>query len=489
VKTPSVLVIDDEPDLLALIELTLTKLGLHVVAVLTVAEAKGLIGKQHFDLCMTDMRLKDGTGLDVLDTIAASGVDLPTVVITAHGNAENAVAALKRGAFDYLAKPVSIDQVRALVKSALALPTRAASVTPAPNASASLGTTKSSNEPRAIAGGRALLGESAPMVKLRELLDRLAQTQAPVHVQGESGTGKETAARILHEAGPRQSGPFVAVNCGAIPESLMEAEFFGAKKGAYTGANEDRLGFFQAANGGTLFLDEVADLPLSMQVKLLRAIQERAVRRVGGTAEEPVDVRLVSATHKKLDDLVAQGHFRQDLFYRLSVIPVHMPALREIRPDVPMIATALLHKLARGSAPHALTAAAQAALARYDFPGNVRELENLLERALALAGKPGVVDAADLFLAPIDVADHEPDAIATNDVSDIQAQVVDESSEQPVTRGNLPLQDFLDSVERTALAQALAQAKGNRTRAAQALGITFRSIRYRLERLGMERPD
>jgi two-component system, NtrC family, response regulator PilR len=224
-------------------------------------------------------------------------------------------------------------------------------------------------------------------------------------------------------------------------------------------------------------------------VKLLRAIQERAVRRVGGTAEEPVDVRLVSATHKKLDDLVAQGHFRQDLFYRLSVIPVHMPALREIRPDVPMIATALLHKLARGSAPHALTAAAQAALARYDFPGNVRELENLLERALALAGKPGVVDAADLFLAPIDVADHEPDAIATNDVSDIQAQVVDESSEQPVTRGNLPLQDFLDSVERTALAQALAQAKGNRTRAAQALGITFRSIRYRLERLGMERPD
>ncbi len=479
-KTPTVLVVDDEPDLLALIELTLTKLGLNVVAHASVAHAKKALGEQRYDLCLTDMRLKDGTGLDVLAEIARLQLDLPTAVITAHGNTENAVAALKGGAFDYLAKPVSIDQLRALVRSALAIPQRAASQTHSSESAPKVQNGTSSS-------ARTLLGDSPVIVKLRELLERLAISQAPVHVHGESGTGKELAARILHSAGPRASGPFIAVNCGAIPENLMEAEFFGARKGAYTGANEDRVGFFHAANGGTLFLDEVADLPLSMQVKLLRAIQERAVRRVGATAEESVDVRLVSATHKKLNDLVTNGLFRQDLFYRLSVIPVTMPALRDIRSDVPTIARALLKRLARGGDVAQLTAPAAHALAGYDFPGNVRELENLLERALALATNAGVVDVGDLQLTPHALDDADAEIIEDDTAPKVFSEALSAATAVAPRAHDMSLQDYLDSVERHVIEDALAKARGNRTQAARGLGITFRSMRYRLERLGMEK--
>jgi two-component system, NtrC family, response regulator PilR len=471
---PTILVIDDEPDLLMLIELTLTKLGFNVTKAASVTEAKQYLGERTFDLCLTDMRLKDGLGLEVLQFIQDKKMDIPTAVLTAYGNTDNAVAALKAGAFDYLAKPVSIDQLRALVKSALSVPkaasntaTAAKIVPPAPS--------------NGVTPTRTLLGSSPSIEKLRELLQRLALGMAPVHVHGESGTGKELAARILHESGPRREGPFVAVNCGAIPETLMETEFFGAKKGAFTGAGEDRVGFFQAANGGTLFLDEVADLPLAMQVKLLRVIQEKSVRKVGATAEEPIDVRIVSATHKSLADLVAKGTFRQDLFYRLSVIPATMPALRDIRDDVGVIAQAVLARITRSHAA-TLTPAAVQALARYDFPGNVRELENILERATALAINPNLIDTPDLFLEPHDLSEaSEPNG----ETATVPASALQAAPAVP-GRGTQSLQTYLDEVEKQVLLDAISQAGGNRTKAARLLGITFRSIRYRLERLGLD---
>jgi two-component system, NtrC family, response regulator PilR len=478
--SPTILVVDDEPDLLMLIELTLTKLGFNVRKAESVAQAKAALTERTFDLCLTDMRLKDGLGLEVLQFIQDRKMDIPTAVLTAYGNADNAVAALKAGAFDYLAKPVSIEQLRALVKSALSVPKTVSTTTQtAPQVLAP-------NAPALAAGHgggskRTLLGSSASIEKLRELLQRLALSMAPVHVHGESGTGKELAARILHEHGPRGGGPFVAVNCGAIPETLMETEFFGAKKGAFTGANDDRIGFFQAANGGTLFLDEVADLPLSMQVKLLRVIQEKNVRKVGATAEEAVDVRIVSATHKSLADLVANGTFRQDLFYRLSVIPVTMPSLRDIRDDVGVIAQAVLARVTKAQQA-TLTSAAITALSGYDFPGNVRELENILERAVALAANPNLIDAADLFLAPPDLSETEDTALETT----IPAAQSAGAEPAAPTRGAMALQEYLDTVEKHVLLQAIAECGGNRTKAARLLGITFRSIRYRLERLGLD---
>src|SRR6185295_1167818 len=315
-----------------------------------------------FQLCLTDMRLPDGEGLDLVRHISSLRSDLPVAVITAFGSAENAVAALKAGAFDYVSKPVGLEQLRALVRSALSLPAQAP------------------------AKDQKLLGESAPLAQVRSLIAKLARTQAPVYISGESGSGKELAARLIHENGARRERPFVPVNCGAIPEALVESEFFGYKKGAFTGAAEDREGFFQAASGGTLFLDEVADLPLAMQVKLLRAIQERRVRKVGATQEDAVDVRIICATHQKLAALVAAGRFRQDLFYRLNVIELAMPPLRECREDVAALAAAVLARLApAGGARPELTAEALAALAQYAFPGNIRELENILERAVALS--------------------------------------------------------------------------------------------------------
>jgi len=437
---PKVLVIDDEPDLLELLELTLSRMGLDTTRAQSVAEAVRLLDAQAFDLCLTDMRLPDGEGLRVVEHITEKGLDVPVAVITAFGSAENAVAALKAGAFDYLAKPVALEQLRALVKQALKVPEK-------PSAPSSY----------------QLLGESQAIMQVRQMIDRLSKSQAPVFITGESGSGKELAARMIHLGGPRAEQPFVPVNCGAIPENLMESEFFGYKKGAFTGAEGDRDGFFQAANGGTLFLDEVADLPLLMQVKLLRAIQEKRVRKVGSTTEEPVDVRIISATHKKLPALVDAGEFRQDLFYRLHVIELAMPSLREMREDIPLIADAILRKMSR-AAPAKLDAAAVTALESYPFPGNVRELENILERGLSLAADTQQISAADLHLTP----------------------PPEESDAALPTGDKWPLQDYLDRVERAAINEALEKTRYNRTAAAKLLGITFRAMRYRMERLGIK---
>ncbi|MBV9191425.1 MAG: sigma-54-dependent Fis family transcriptional regulator [Betaproteobacteria bacterium] len=442
-----VLVVDDEPDIRELLELTLVRMGLDVATVGTIAEAKEKLRQDRYDLCLTDMRLSDGEGLDLVRHIAGQAAEVPVAVITAYGSAENAVAALKAGAFDYVSKPVGLDQLRALVRSALSLPER----------------TESPARDKRLTGR--LLGESAPLVHVREMISKLARTQAPVYISGESGTGKELAARLIHENGARREKPFVPVNCGAIPENLMESEFFGYKKGAFTGANEDREGFFQAANGGTLFLDEVADLPLPMQVKLLRAIQEKRVRKVGAPQEDPVDVRIICATHQKLAQLVAAGRFRQDLFYRINVIELAMPPLRECRDDIGLIAAAVLERLAAhsGGAPARLTPEALEELGHYDFPGNIRELENILERALALSGSRNI-SVGDLHLGgPAGV---EPEAATAG------------------AEGALP--DYLDNIERKAIVDALSKTGFNRTAAAKLLGITFRQLRYRMQRLGIK---
>jgi two-component system response regulator PilR (NtrC family) len=449
-----VLVVDDEPDIRELLELTLAKMGLTVDAAGSLGEARARLGEARYQLCLTDMRLPDGEGLELVRHIAALPGDLPVAVITAYGSAENAVAALKAGAFDYVSKPVGLEQLRTLVKSALSLPGRE----------------------EAGAGAPGLLGESAPMREVRQLIAKLARTQAPVHVCGESGSGKELAARQIHAGGARRAGPFVPVNCGAIPDNLMESEFFGYRKGAFTGAQEDRGGFFQAAAGGTLFLDEVAELPLPMQVKLLRAIQEKRVRKVGSTQEEPADVRVISATHQNLSGLVEAGSFRQDLYYRLNVIELKMPPLRDCREDVEAIAQGILARLgAQAGTPSAkLSAAALQQLQGYDFPGNVRELENILERAIALSAG-GEIDVDDLRLHP---------------AADEGAGAASASGELPA--GELPagpLPAYLDKVEREAILAALAKTNFNRTAAAKLLGLTFRTLRYRMQRLGIKEPE
>jgi two-component system response regulator PilR (NtrC family) len=434
---PRILLVDDEPDLLDLMELTLVKMGLETDRAASVAEARAQLARSHYDLCLTDMRLGDGEGLEVIALASALPVPVPVAVITAFGNAGNAVAALKAGAFDYLSKPVALDQLRALIKSALKIP----------------GVTQGDDP------ARELIGQSAAMQDIRARIAKLARTQAPVHISGESGSGKELAARLIHRLGSRVDQPFVAVNCGAIPETLMESEFFGYRKGAFTGAEADRNGFFQAADGGTLFLDEVADLPLSMQVKLLRVLQEKKVRKVGATAEEAIDVRIVSATHQNLAALVEAGRFRQDLYYRLNVIDLLMPSLRERVEDIPEMARFLLNKL--GGTDVKLDRDAEKALGAYAFPGNVRELENTLERALALCDNQHI-HASDLNLAPTLPAS------------------------QATPGSKYPLQDYLDQMERAAILEALEQTRFNKTAAARVLGVTFRSLRYRLERLGIE---
>jgi len=437
----NVLIVDDEADILELLELTLLRMGLEVERAEDLASATKLLQSRHYDLCLTDMRLPDGDGLELVKYIDAHCADLPVAVITAYGSAENAVAALKAGAFDYIAKPVSLEQLRTLVKSALSLAQPAADKS----------------------GEDMLLGESEAMSQARQLIEKLSRSEAPVYISGESGSGKELAARLIHEKSARRSGPFVPVNCGAIPENLMESEFFGYKKGAFTGAEQDREGFFQAANGGTLFLDEVADLPLLMQVKLLRAIQEKKVRKVGSTQEENADVRIISATHQNLAAGVEKGKFRQDLYYRLNVIELKMPSLRDMREDIPLITRAILARLAKQ---HGATASefdedALQALVQYDFPGNVRELENILERALALCTGAKIM-REDLQLTP--------------------QQTVERAG---VPDGKWPLQDHLDRLEKEAILEALGKTRFNRTAAAKLLGITFRSLRYRMERLGI----
>src|SRR6059058_428924 len=452
VEQAVVLVVDDEPDLLELVGLTLSRMSLKTRTASDLQSARRLLKAERFDLCLTDMRLPDGDGLDLVAWIQENRADLPVAVITAHGNVESAVRALKLGAFDFVSKPLDLGVLRKLVGSAIRLRT-------APD------------EKTADFAPR-LLGSSAAMEQLREMIVRVARSQAPVHICGESGTGKELAARMIHESGARREGPFVAVNCGAIPTELMESELFGHKRGSFTGAVADKKGLIQSAEGGTLFLDEVADLPLHMQVKLLRVVQEKTVRPVGEAREQTVDVRILSATHRSLADLVAQGRFREDLFYRINVIELHVPALRERRGDIAEIAEAILLRLARrtNAAPTALSAEAVQTLQTYPFPGNVRELENVLERALTLSSE-GVITPEHIRL---------------------RASVPPAATEAPAPggaagpEGSTALGSQLESIERDAIIKALEKTRYNKTAAAKLLGMSFRALRYRIKKLGIE---
>jgi two-component system response regulator PilR (NtrC family) len=424
---PLALVIDDEPDICELLALTLGRMDVRTETVGDVASAKNRLSAGRFDLCLTDMRLPDGDGLELVEWMQTNATDVPVAVITAHGNVETAVQALKLGAFDFISKPLDLGNLRDIVAQALKLSGDAA-------------------EKRSL-----LLGESEPMQALREMVNKVARSQAPVHISGESGTGKELVARLVHESGPRADGPFVPVNCGAIPSELMESEFFGHRKGSFTGAINDKTGLVQSADGGTLFLDEIADLPLPMQVKLLRVIQEKTVRPVGASAEEPANARILSATHKNLASMVAAGEFREDLYYRINVIELSVPALRDRGDDVLTLAEHILQRL---GATAALDDSARRALCDYPFPGNVRELENVLERAVTLCSS-GTISGAG-------ITDTARDFTAT----DLDNQVED--------------------VQRQAIIEALEKTRYNKTAAAELLGLSFRQLRYRIKKLGIE---
>ena len=442
------LIVDDEPDIRELLEITLGRMDISVESAVDLREARDLLAQHGFDLCLTDMRLPDGNGIELVEHISSTYPQLPVAMITAHGNMESAIQALKAGAFDFVSKPVDLQILRRLVEAALKLDQ-------APPADA---------RPTSMAAD-VLLGKSQAITQIHRMIAKLARSQAPVYISGESGTGKELAARLIHSQGPRAERPFVAVNCGAIPQELMESEFFGHIKGSFTGADKDKAGLFQAADGGTLFLDEVADLPVPMQVKLLRAIQEKSVRPVGAQQETRIDVRIVSATHKDLAELVKAGEFRQDLFYRINVIQLPIPALRERPEDIPLLADRILSDLAEqsGLAKPRLQKDALQHLCRYPFPGNVRELENVLERATTLC-ENNQVTADDLLLP-------------------------EQSDADETSSDGKPLEDYLDEVEKQALVQALEETRWNRTAAAKKLGISFRALRYRLSKLGLDRSD
>jgi two-component system response regulator PilR (NtrC family) len=471
-SSPRILVVDDEADLRELLEITLVKMGLDVDSAATLTEARAFLARQEYALVLTDMRLPDGLGLELVREVSTLYKSTPIAVVTAYGSADNAVVALKAGAFDYVSKPVVLDQLRTMVQSALRLngplPGEVAPASAAP-----------SNAPPA-----GLIGDSAAMQSLRAQIARLARSMAPIAITGESGSGKELAAREIHLQSSRAAKPFIAVNCGAIPEALMEAEFFGYRKGAFTGAADDRDGFFQAANGGTLMLDEVADLPLAMQVKLLRAIQERRVRKIGATQEEPVDVRIISATHQDLAACVEAGRFRQDLFYRLNVIELCLPPLRERLGDLALLADAILLRLSTPGHGARLGPQVLEALCAYSFPGNVRELENILERALAFADD-GVIDVADLALKGSRTEAAGQGAPAAPLAPDSGAAAA------PAFTGELPsnLPVYLEQVERDIIMRALAQTQFNRTQAALLLGISFRQLRYQMQKLDIQAPE
>ena len=493
-QTQSALVVDDERDIRELLVVTLTRMGLRVETAATVIAAKQQLANHDFDFCLTDMRLPDGSGMDILAHISEHYPMTPAAMITAFGNVEAAVEALKAGAFDFVAKPVDLNILRDLVRHALKLraergPADGAPISPPPAAEpASAAAPAAARAPAAAAPAPApkMQGESAPMQQLRATIAKVARSQAPVYIWGESGTGKELAARSIHEESPRASGAFVPVNCGAIPAELMESEFFGHKKGSFTGAHADKDGLFQAAHGGTLFLDEVAELPLPMQVKLLRAIQEKRVRPVGASAEVDVDVRILSATHKDLAKLVDEGKFRHDLYYRINVIELRVPALRDRRDDLPMLASAILARLAAEQDMPAPTlgASAMAALMAYPFPGNVRELENLLERAMTMADGQRI-EAADLRLPnvaaapPAAAAAPAAEADATTDAAFDPLDMIDSAN-------GLALPDAVEHMERAAIEQALIANRYNKTKTAAQLGITFRALRYKLKKLGIE---
>jgi two-component system response regulator PilR (NtrC family) len=463
----TVLVVDDERDIRELLSITLGRMDLDVDTAANIGDAKKMLGEARYDLCFTDMRLPDGTGQELIELIARDHPETPVAMVTAYGNVEAAVDALKAGAFDFVSKPVDIHMLRRLVQSAL----RAGQAT--------------EQDVGAQASAGRLVGESQVMRDMRARIAKLARSQAPIYISGESGVGKELVARSIHELGPRAAGPFVPVNCGAIPSELMESEFFGHKKGSFTGAHADKDGLFQTANGGTLFLDEVAELPLHMQVKLLRVIQEKAVRPIGGRGEVPVDVRILSATHKDLAHLTQAGKFRQDLYYRINVIELRVPPLRERAGDIAVLATHILKRLAEqaGTPTPTMQPAALKALTEYDFPGNVRELENVLERAIALC-EDGVIEPPDLMLESNgnghEYANAEPDH--DNDDDDDAAATATASGEDD-TGG---LDSYMSNIEREAITQALKETRFNKTAAAKKLGITFRALRYKLKKLGMD---
>ncbi|MGA8706332.1 MAG: sigma-54 dependent transcriptional regulator [Steroidobacteraceae bacterium] len=465
---PVVLIVDDEPDLIELVSLTLGRMSLGTSAAGDLAGARALLSAQRFALCLTDMRLPDGDGLELVAHIQEHSPDTPVAVITAHGNVESAVRALKLGAFDFVSKPLDLGVLRKLVATAIKLGSRDASRPAGSAADAGM----------AVAPLQRLMGNSTVILKLRDLIARVSRSQAPVHITGESGTGKELVARLIHETGARADAPFIPVNCGAIPSELMESELFGHKRGSFTGAVADKKGLVQSAEGGTLFLDEVADLPLHMQVKLLRIIQEKTVRPVGEQREFPIDVRVLSATHKSLAQLVAQGRFREDLYYRINVIEIRVPALREHADDIPQLAAAMLRRLAArsGVAIPAISPEAQAALQHYGFSGNVRELENILERAVALSAS-GIIGVNDLQLRA-----WAPTVTPTDDLAPAPEAAT------PTRAGAEPagaLGDQLEQIEREAIIRALEQTRYNKTAAAKLLGMSFRALRYRVKKLGI----
>jgi len=444
---PRALVVDDEPDIRDLLSITLGRMEIEVETAGDYASAVKHLGSGRFDLVLTDMRLPDGNGLDLVDWMQGNRSGVPVAVITAHGNVEAAVRALKLGAFDFISKPLDLAALRKLITATLKL-----------------------GEEAEETGRRAtlkLLGDSKPMQQLRQMIGKVARSQAPVHISGDSGTGKELVARLIHESGPRFEGPFVPVNCGAIPTELMESELFGHRKGSFTGAVADKEGLIRSAEGGTLFLDEVADLPLHMQVKLLRVIQEKSVRPVGDTRELPVDVRILSATHRKLDELVKAGKFREDLYYRINVIELRVPALRERLDDVPQLVEMLLDRVSKqiGVPRPAISDDAMEKLLSYPYPGNVRELENILERAVTLCAEDRV----------------EPQDIQLKQGAGFVdlPSVVDEMAADG-------LEGQLEHLEREAIVKALEQTRYNKTRAAELLGMTFRQLRYRVKKLGIE---
>ncbi len=440
---PRALIVDDEPDLCELLSLTLSRMGVDSGAVHDLAAARReLQSRRDYALCLTDLRLPDGDGTELIEWIQREAPELPVAVITAHGHVEAAVLALKLGAFDFVRKPVDIADLRKLVNQALKL-----------------------SDSRRGDGGRRLLGDSEPMQKLRAMIARVARSQAPVHITGESGTGKELVARLIHESGPRKDAPFVPVSCGAIPSELMESELFGHRRGSFTGAVADKLGLVQAAEGGTLFLDEVADLPFVLQVKLLRLIQEKTARPVGDQREQPVDVRILSATHRDLGELVAAGRFREDLYYRINVIEMRVPALRERLADVPALAASITERFAArlGMATPVISDEALELLETHEYAGNVRELENVIERALTLC---------------------DGGTIRPEDVELRVSPSVGEDTVPPHRPGTLP--QALEDVERGRIMKALEEARFNKTAAARILGISFRALRYRIKKLGME---
>jgi len=468
------LIIDDEPDIRELLEITLIRMGIDTASAESVAEAKHLLAEQHFQLCLTDMNLPDGDGINLVSHIQKHFPEMPVAMITAYGSVETAISALKAGAFDFISKPVDLSQLRGLVSTALKLSEPAQP-------------TKSTKRETATL----LKGETPAIRKLNAQITKLARSQAPIYIAGESGSGKELVARMIHQQGPRAGGPFIPVNCGAIPTELMESEFFGHKKGSFSGAIEDKPGLFRAAQGGTLFLDEIADLPLSMQVKLLRAIQEKAVRPVGEQQECTTDVRILSATHKALGQLVDAGEFRQDLFYRINVIKLEVPSLRERQADIPLLAHHFLSIIAHEcNVDNArFDSAAMDALMQYPFPGNVRELENIIERAFTLC-EQNCIEAQDLQLgeyADSQLEQTEPGSSASPSriVTEHKAAslLAAETSNRPPEQS---LEDYLEGIERKEIEAALTATKWNRTAAARMLGISFRALRYRLKKLEMD---